>query len=65
MANKNITNVFEEGTAIDEAVSEAVRKAVLRHKKLGNPIATLRDGKVIWLQPEEIKLEDNPKEGSQ
>jgi hypothetical protein len=32
----------------------AVRDALARHKKAGNPVAVWRDGKVIWLRPEEI-----------
>ena len=35
-------------------MKEAVREALLRHKKLGNPIAVWRDGRVVWLGPEEI-----------
>ena len=32
----------------------AVREAVARHKRLGNPIAIWRDGRVVWLSPDEI-----------
>ena len=37
------------------AMRKAVREAVRRHKLLGNPIAVGRDGKVVWIPPEEIE----------
>lgn len=55
-----IARIFAEGTPIDEAVRAGVRRALLRHKKLGNPIATWRDGKVVWIPPEEIPVDDEP-----
>ena len=58
---RDIEALFVDGTEIDEALKQAVREAVLRHKLLGNPIATWRDGKVVWLEPEEIPI---PEEGS-
>jgi hypothetical protein len=26
----------------------------LQHARAGNPVATMRDGKVVWIPPEEI-----------
>ena len=49
----DIAGRMEDGT-VDRAVARAVREAVLQHKKLGNPIAVWRKGKVVWLKPEEI-----------
>jgi len=42
-----------------EAITTAVREAVLEHKRLGNPIAVWRDGRVVWLQPDEIVVEED------
>jgi len=39
---------------IDEAIRRATREAVLTHARLGRLASTVRDGKVVWLQPEEI-----------
>lgn len=41
-----------------EAITLAVREAVREHKRLGNPVAEWRDGQVVWLQPDEIMLDD-------
>lgn len=40
--------------AVDRAVKQAVKTALLKHKMLNNPVAIWRDGKVVLLQPEEI-----------
>jgi hypothetical protein len=39
---------------LEAAVSHAVREATLMHARLGHPVATWRDGRVVWLQPKEI-----------
>jgi hypothetical protein len=55
----DIDKVFEEGTPIDEALRSAVLHALWRHKRLGNPVAEWRDGKVVWVQPEDIPVPDD------
>ena len=39
---------------ITRIASEAVALAIEEHRRLGNPIAVWRDGKVVWIPPEEI-----------
>ncbi len=41
---------------IGEVLQRAVREALLMHKRLGNPIATWKDGKVVIIPPEEIVI---------
>jgi hypothetical protein len=43
---------------IEEALNEAVRLALLDHKRSGNPIAGWRDGKMVIILPEEIPVDD-------
>ncbi len=57
-AKKNIDEFFNTGSEIDEALQKAVKEALLLHKKAGNPIASWEDGKIIWIQPEDIPVED-------
>ena len=33
---------------------KAVREALLRHKKLGFPVVVEKNGKVVWIAPEDI-----------
>ena len=42
---------------IIEALTLAVREALLRHKQAGNPVATWLDGRVVWVAPEDIPTE--------
>jgi hypothetical protein len=51
---KDITKIFLEGTLLDEAFAKGVRDALRQHKLAGNPVAEWRDGKVVWIQPEDI-----------
>jgi hypothetical protein len=46
--------------AVLRAVQEAVRDALIMHKKMGNPVATWKDGQVVWVQPEDIVIFDLP-----
>ena len=39
---------------IIEGVKEAVARALERHKKLGEPVAVWKDGKVVMLKPSQI-----------
>ena len=55
---KDIEKIFEEGTAIDEALDKAVREALRVHRRAGNPVVIYRDGKTVWIPVEEIKADD-------
>ena len=56
-AQKDVQRVFiEEGELIDRALEQGVRDAVLRHKRDGLPMAIYRDGKTVWLKPEDLSL---------
>ena len=52
-----LKELFEDGRAIDEALREAARDARRLHKALGNPMATWKDGQVVWIQPEDIVVD--------
>ena len=51
-----IDTAFAQGILIDRAIKEAIEKALWEHKQVGNPVAAWRDGKVVWLTPEELKI---------
>jgi hypothetical protein len=61
---KDIGRIFAEGTLIDEALARAVREALIRHRLLGNPVAEWRDGRVVWVQPEDIPVDEQPRNPS-
>jgi hypothetical protein len=59
---KDISRIFDEGTAIDEAMNRAARQAVLRHKQLGLPLVGWRDGKVVLIPHDDPSLESGAEE---
>jgi len=61
---RDIGEIFAEGTEIDRALREAVRQALIRHKRLGQSVVVWQDGKTVWLTPDQIPVdldeEDQP-----
>ena len=55
---RTLDQLFEDGQSIDDALKDAARDARRMHKALGNPMATWRDGQVVWIQPEDIHVDD-------
>lgn len=60
----DITKEFLEGTAIDEALERAARRARREHKRAGHPIVVWENGEVVLVPPEEIPDEDEDDETS-
>lgn len=50
--------LISEAEAVGEAVRRAVRHALLTHERAGNLIASWKDGRVVWIPPDEIKVDD-------
>ncbi len=56
-------NLFiEHAEAIEGILREAVRRALIEHKRAGNPVAVWQNGRVVILQPEEISVDENDTE---
>ena len=54
-AQKDVNRIFvEDGHVIDEALKQGVREAMIRHKKDGLPVVIYRDGKTLWVKPEDL-----------
>ena len=49
-----------EAVKIGDAIQRAVRTAVWTHARLGHPVAESRNGRVVWLSPEEILSKFEP-----
>jgi hypothetical protein len=59
-----LTNNYfaEHAIEVGEVLQRAVNHALLMHKRLGNPIATWIDGKVVIVPPEEIVIPSDASE---
>ena len=53
---------LDHGKDIEKVLQRAVNHALHMHKRLGNPIATWKDGKVVIVPPEEIVLSSDVSE---
>jgi hypothetical protein len=58
MQNKSIPDLIRNDDLIQHALTKAVQETVRTHKLLGRPIVVWRDGKVVWVPPEEIELDE-------
>lgn len=55
--NKNddeISKILNDPAKITRIIQEGIQAALLKHKLAGNAICESRNGKVIWIPPEEI-----------
>ena len=53
---KDPFDFYSDDAALEKAMGRAVYDALRMHKLLGHPIVIWRDGKVVWVPPEEIEL---------
>jgi hypothetical protein len=56
----DIQALFADGREIDAALTEAVRGALVMHKRMGYPVVAWRDGRVVWIPPEQIEVDESP-----
>jgi hypothetical protein len=53
---RTIREIMLEGTLVDEAMTRAARKALLLHKRMGVSVPVWRDGRIVRIKPQDIKL---------
>jgi len=53
-------DLCRDAKEIEKLFQLAVRETLIMHKRIGNPIATWRDGKVVIVPPEEIEIPPDP-----
>jgi len=54
-AQKDVDRILTENRrVVDQALDRGIRKAMLRHKKDGLPVVIERDGKIEWVNPEDL-----------
>lgn len=54
---RTTAELFEDDDLIEQALGDAVEEALRDHKRAGNPVCEWRDGKVVWIPPEEIPVD--------
>jgi len=51
---KDIGQIFRDGTAIEEALERAYRKAVRQHKQNGVPMVFWENGKIVEVPADQL-----------
>jgi hypothetical protein len=54
----DILQLFLEGTQIDAALRRSVEQAKQLYRQAGLPMAIWRDGRTVWVSPDELEPED-------
>ena len=49
-----LNRLHAENQSIEAGMQEAVNEAVLAHKRLGLPMVTWQDGKVVWIPADQL-----------
>jgi len=55
--NDKIAETFANPEKITQALALGVRDALKKHKQAGNSIVVWREGKIVWIAPEEIVVQ--------
>lgn len=56
-AREELNRRLESHDFLTQAIQKAVVDAVLDHKRAGNPIVGWQNGRVVWIEPEDIVLD--------
>lgn len=51
-----IEEALADRDKLTEALATGVREALRKHKQANNPVVVWRDGKMVWIKPEEIQI---------
>jgi hypothetical protein len=61
-SKQSIREILDSG-AVLEAARIGAKRAMRMNKLLGLPVVTSKNGKVVWIPPEEIQVDDEGVEG--
>jgi hypothetical protein len=56
---ETLANLVAESEAVEAAIAESVREALLMHKRLGNPVVSWENGQVVWIPADQIQVDDD------
>ena len=54
-----ISEIMNDPERVRLVIQSAINAALLMHKRAGNPVCESRNGKVVWVQPEDIHVPEN------
>ena len=51
---RSVTKIFSDSAIINRAVNAGVKTAIDLHRRAGNKVAVVRDGKIVKIDPRKI-----------
>ncbi len=51
-----IEEALADRDKLGEALATGVHEALKRHNQADNPVVVWRDGKMVWMKPEDIQI---------
>ncbi len=54
-----ISEIMNDPERVRIIIQSAINAALLMHKRAGNPVCESKNGKVVWVQPEDIQISGN------
>lgn len=57
-SGRSVLDRIRDAELVQEALRRGVREALRQHKRAGNPVAVWREGRTVWLNPDEIPVTD-------
>ena len=54
--------IFSDSKTMQAAINDSLREVRILHKKMGVPLVGSRNGQLVSIPPEEIQIEDRPKD---
>jgi hypothetical protein len=58
LQDDKISKLFRDPEKLTQIIQAGINIALLKHKQAGNPICESRNGKVVWIPPEKIVINE-------
>lgn len=58
LMNDNITKILNDPERVRKIIQSGINDALLKHKQAGNQVCGWLDGKVVWIPPEKIVINE-------
>jgi len=51
-----ISLIINDSEKVRDIIQSGINAALLKHKQAGNPVCEWKNDRVVWVQPEDIKI---------
>ena len=58
LRSQKIADILNDSEKMIKIIQSGVNQALLQHKRMGNPICIWQNGKVVWIPPEKISVQN-------